>query len=555
VKHGVIYLDKTNFGNLAVGLYHPKYLIFIIIGLLISNCAAPQITQSLINVKLNVNTEQLPVQLPAGSTVQDAIESAGVELGNFDRTEPPLYAVLSNSSEIEVVRVREDYYVEQEIIPFENQVVRNELLPIGETLLSQPGENGLQENTYRLVFENDIEISKTLIKTVVIQESIPEIVMVGSRTPFATISIPGRLVYLYSGNAWLIEGTTVNRRPIVLTGDLDGQIFSLSPDGNWLVFTRKSEEANTINSLWAVEIDYDQNPIIELKVKNIIHFANWNPTQTILAYSTVEPRSAPPGWQANNDLFMIGVSSNGYVSPANEEIEPNSGGVYGWWGTMYTWSPDGGMLSYSRPDGIGLYNPTDHQLTSIYDIVPFQTGSDWAWIPGVSWSQDQDVLYTVDHIPSPSEISPEESKQFDLIAIPLNGGYPIHLATDVGMFAYPVSSPIQIKENSNKSQENLIESLYQIAFLEAMFPSQSEVSRYRLNVMDRDGSNRRVLFPPDGSQGLEPQKVCWSPNSEETNNNQMIALLYQNNIWLVDTATDLSYQITGDGLTVKIDWK
>jgi hypothetical protein len=538
-----------------VGLYHSKNLILVVIGLLLSSCAAPKITQSLIDVSVFVNQKRVTIQLPAGSTVQEAIQTADISLGNLDRTEPPLYTILSDSSEIQVISVREEFFIEQVIIPFENQIVRNESLPIGETRLSQPGVNGLQEITYRLVFENDLEVSKTIVKTVIVQESIPEIVMVGSRTPFATIPLTGRLAYLSSGNAWIIEGTTANRRPIVTSGDLDGQIFSLSADGSWLTFTRKSEEENTINTLWAVEIDNEANQSIDLKASNIIHFAEWNPKQTILAYSTVEPRSAPPGWQANNDLFEISVSSDGYVSPATEEIEPNSGGVYGWWGTMYSWSPDGETLAYSRPDEVGIYNPTDDQITPIFDIIPFQTGSDWAWIPGLSWSPEHDVLYTVAHVAPPSGISPEESQKFDLIAINLTGGNPIHLATDVGMFSYPVPSPIKEQRDSSEPENVNLESTYQIAFLEAIFPNQSESSRYKLNVMDRDGSNRRVLFPPDGSQGLEPQKVSWSPVGENTENSQIVAFLYQNNIWLVDTLTGLTYQITGDGLTVKIDWK
>jgi resuscitation-promoting factor RpfB len=546
---------RSLFGNLAVGLYHPKILIFVFIGLLLANCTAPQITQSLIDVSVFTDQKRLSVQLPVGSTVQETLSLAGIELGNMDRTEPPQYTVLSDSSEVHVIRVREEFFIEQVIIPFENQIVRNELLPIGETRLSQPGVNGLQEITYRFVYENDVEISKSIVKTVVVHESIPEIVMVGSRTPFATISISGRLAYLSNGNAWIIEGTTANRRPVVTTGDLDGQIFSLSADGSWLTFTRRSEEENTINTLWAVEIDNDTNTLIDLNASNIIHFAEWNPQLSFLAYSTVEPRSAPPGWQANNDLLIVGVSSSGYVSPAREEIEPNSGGVYGWWGTMYSWSPDGEMLSYSRPDGIGIFDPDDDKLIPIYDIIPFQTGSDWAWIPGLSWSPDHEVLFTVSHISPMNDVSPEESQIFDLVAIPLSGGAPIHLATDVGMFSYPVPSPLNKQGESSDPDNPIVKSFYQIAFLEAMFPNQSEISRYKLNLMDRDGSNRRVLFPGDGSQGLDPQKINWSPIGENPENNQMIALLYQNNIWLIDTVTELTYQITGDGLTVKIDWK
>jgi hypothetical protein len=73
--------------------------------------------------------------------------------------------------------------------------------------------------------------------------------------------------------------------------------------------------------------------------------------------------------------------------------------------------------------------------------------------------------------------------------------------------------------------------------------------------MDQDGSNRRILFPRDGSQGIEPQKVLWSPVNDIDETSHIIALLYQNDIWLIDTITEETYQITGDGTTIKIDWK
>lgn len=539
-----------------MGLYHPKKIVLITIILFITGCTAPQITQSLIEINLIVDQQQRTVQIPAGSTVQDVIESEGVDLGDLDRTVPPLYTIVSDGSDIKVIRVREEFYIEKKVIPFDNQIVRNESLPIGETRLSQPGFNGLEEVTYRLVFEDDVEISKSIVKTVIIQEPIPEIMMVGSRSPFATIPIGGRLAYLSGGNAWIIEGTSANRRPVVTTGDLDGQIFALSPDGAWLLFTRKSPDNEEINTLWAAEVDNDSKLLIELNASNIIHFAEWNPKLSTVAYSTVEPRDAPPGWQANNDLLVVGVSSTGYVSPAREEIEPNSGGVYGWWGTMFEWSPDGQLLAYSRPDGIGIYDPVKEQLSTIFDIVPYQTGSDWAWVPGLSWSPGQDIIYTVDHVSTQEGVSPEQSQRFNLVAIPLAGGVPIYLASDVGMFSYPSPSPLQQNEviSDTTNVEGNFENFYQIAYLEAIFPNQSETSRYKLNIMDRDGSNRKLLFPRDGSQGIEPQKIIWSPIDDNLRSH-LIALLYQNNIWLIDTITEQTFQITGDGTTVKIDWK
>ena len=66
------------------------------------------------------------------------------------------------------------------------------------------------------------------------------------------------------------------------------------------------------------------------------------------------------------------------------------------------------------------------------------------------------------------------------------------------MFAYPLASPLQQLGTGDLE--------YQIAFLQAEIPDRSETSRYRIAVMDRDGSNRRTLFPEDESPGLEPQQ-------------------------------------------------
>ena len=79
-------------------------------------------------------------------------------------------------------------------------------------------------------------------------------------------------------------------------------------------------------------------------------------------------------------------------------LEPNSGGVYGWWGMDFSWSPDPDILLYTRPDGIGKVRISDGSMTSIYSITPYQTGGNWAWVPGATWSPEGNVIYFVDHI-------------------------------------------------------------------------------------------------------------------------------------------------------------
>jgi hypothetical protein len=535
-------------------LYHSRFLIqcitiIILLGLLAA-CSTAQATQGVISVSVLVDENQLDVTIPSGGTVQQALDTAGVSLEYLDRVEPPAYTLLADQDEVKVVRVKEEFSVEEEIIPFEKQLLQTESLPDGQTLLAQSGENGLREITYRRVYENGVEVSSYPVRSTVVSEAIPEIIMIGVQTPFVPVSLPGRLVYLLAGNAWMMEQTSGNRKAIVVTGDLDGRVFSLSEDGSQLLFTRRSSEEGQINSLWVADISADPIALYDLKIYNIVHFAEWlpDPKNDKIIFSTVEPRPTAPGWQANNDLNVISFSPSGWVSRWKVYVDANSGGVYGWWGTDYILEPGGERVAYARPDGIGFVNMEDGSLIPLMDIVPVQTGGDWAWIPGFSWSPDGKTIYAVDHANPSGSNQPEESTFFDVGAILLDGVSYIPMVPQTGMFAYPSASPAL----SQPSGEND----YLVAYLQAIFPNQSDTSRYRLVVMDRDGSDQRVLYPSEGEPGLEPQEPVWSPEALSNTGRNSIAVINQGNLWLVDSAgLDSPRQITGDGLVTRVDWK
>lgn len=494
----------------------------------------------LIDIDIQIDGTSQSLTIPAGLTVQEAISSAGIKLGSLDEVNPPGYTILTQPTSIKIIRTVETFKTEQITIAFEHQTIRNESLPEGESILIQSGSNGIEQNTYRIITKDNAETTKTLFKTEQIQDPKPEIIMVGVQTPFTPQTISGRLAYLTAGNAWVMEGKTSLRRPVVTTGDLDGRIFSLSPNGNWLLFTRKArQDSQDINSLWIVNLSNKDTQPVDLGVQNIIHFAGWNPAKnTSILFSTVEPRSSAPGWQANNDLNQITIDSAGNVTQTETYIESNSGGIYGWWGTNFIFSTDGKNIAYARPDSVGLVDLEKHELIPVVEILPFQTRSDWAWIPGVTWSKDSSILYVVTHNPTSGMDDSETSPLFDLSAIIPGEEIILKLAAQTGMFAYPSSSPTHGS----------------IAFMEAIFPEQSDSSRYRLVKIDQDGSNRVTLFPPAGSAGLEPQQPVWEPGLNESGND-MIAMIYQGNIYLVSSETAISQQITGDGLITRIDWK
>ncbi|MFH1636444.1 MAG: G5 domain-containing protein [Chloroflexota bacterium] len=530
-------------------LYHSTLIIIGLAFLLLSACAAPPATQAQVVAQIIADGQVFRVRMLPGTTVQEALDALELSLGSLDRVEPPDFTVLANETEVIVTRVREEFEVEQVVIPYEKQLQPSEFLSVDETQPLQLGDSGLQEITYRRVFEDGVEVSKTPIKSVIVKEAVAQIMLVGVQTSHTPLPIPGRLVYLSDGNAWMLEVTTANRSPVVSTGDLDGRVFSLSGDGEWLLFTRRAEAGDVINTLWAVQVGNPEFEI-DMQVENVVHFADWEPgSDSRIAFSTVESRQAAPGWQANNDLSLRNFSINGWMARPEVVVETNSGGVYGWWGTDFVYAPDYLRLAYAGPDRVGVLDLALETQTTVLEITPLQTRSDWAWVPGVQWGPDGKVLYTVNHAPPPGAVLPEESPIFDLTAIPLEMGSPVALVLQVGMFAYPLPSPLQ----PHPSGENA----YQVAYLQAIFPTQSDTSRYRLMVMDRDGSNQRELFPPSEALGIEPQREwgVWSPEPLGGSGNYTLAILYQGNIWLVDAATGEAWQVTGDGRINRVDWR
>ncbi|HPO58637.1 MAG TPA: G5 domain-containing protein, partial [Anaerolineaceae bacterium] len=194
------------------------------------------------------------IQASAGSTVADVLAQAGVQLSALDRTEPALTTILQENTAISIIRVKESFEVVERELPFEQITVRNETLTAGQQLLVQAGSNGLEEITYRVLTENGKETSRMVAASRVLQEPKPEIIMVGVHSLAQSTDLPGRLAFLAGGSAWMLEGSTGNRQPLILTGDLDGRVFELSEDGSWLLYTRAGSTPDTINTLWAAEI-------------------------------------------------------------------------------------------------------------------------------------------------------------------------------------------------------------------------------------------------------------------------------------------------------------
>jgi len=518
-----------------------KYLtlIMIIAAFLLPACQSLTPTAASISIIIVHDSQSEKATVPQGSTIKQALALVNLTLGSLDRTEPDVDEIVTPGETIKVIRVKEDYVVQEKTLPFDSQTVKNESLPAGQTLLIQAGINGVESDTYRVVSEDGVETSRTVVKTEITTPAQSQIVMLGIQSPFKSVPIEGVLAYISSSNAWIMESNTGNRREVVTTGDLDGRIFTLSPDGKWLLYSRSadSQDKDIINSLWVVNLEDTKATPVSLGIDNVVHYAEWIPGKEMtIAYSTVEPRSTAPGWQANNDLRTLNFDATGKQITAKTVIDTNSGGIYGWWGTIYAWAPDSSEIAYARPDSVGLVDAKAGQLNPIVEFTPYQTQGDWAWVPGMSWNPaGHEVLFAV----LPTEDPSNSANSFELDATLVGSGGQISLQANTGMFSYPSTAPADAQGR------------YQVAYLTATLPEQSDTSRYELRVMDRDGSNMKKLYPDEGVQGLDPQQVVWSPDTA----NLQIAFVAQGNLMFVDPNSGNVQQITGDGSVSNIDWK
>lgn len=476
------------------------------------------------------------------ATVREALAEAKVELGPLDRVKPDLYTQLEPGLAIAVTRVKEEIETRREIVPFERQTITNEALATGETRISQLGVNGEDEITIRVVYENGVEVSRTEVSRVTVIQPAPEILVVGPQGELPSTPVEGTMAYIANGNAWLMRDSSGSRRPLTTAGDLDGRVFSLSPDGRQLLYTRAlSDEIDLpLNELWLASTTIVGEAPITVGVQGVL-YAEWSPviSQPLIAYSTAERTASPPGWRANNDLWLYAPSrpslSGEAKTKAVEVIPPNTQGLYPWWGTTFAWSPDGTRLAYARADQLGVIDlktekPVSYTITPLVDFVPLKTFSDWVWVPGLSWSPDGQFLAAVVHGPPLAGEPAEESQVFDLWLIGLDNGISAKVSQQVGMWANPAWGKMGI------------------AFGTAADPLQSAAGRYFINLIDRDGSNKRQLFPFREELGVQLPQLVWSAEGET------LLFTYNGNLYMIDRNGTPPKQLTADGQASHPQW-
>lgn len=114
-------------------------------------------------------------------TVKEALEEKGVLVGSNDKVEPTRERFISNELEVNITRVSESEVKETEILPFETRTVDDSSLEYGKTNVKQAGKNGEKEFTYKIISENGIQVSRTLISVNLVSSPIEKIIVNGTK--------------------------------------------------------------------------------------------------------------------------------------------------------------------------------------------------------------------------------------------------------------------------------------------------------------------------------------------------------------------------------------
>ncbi len=482
-------------------------------------------------IPITLNTDGRTFNLTSkAATVRELLAEAGIELGELDEVSPPLFTPLQNEMEIRVVRVREDLEIVSESIPYERRFVRTDTMTADDPpQIVQPGKNGLEEVTIRIVYRDDLESERWEAQRVVVEEPQDELVMIGIGASRENVPFPGLLAYISGGGAILMRGTTAVPEQLNTGSQLDGRVFTLSPDGSQLLYTRAATDTTKFNnSLWLIGTERSAKPR-ELGVENVL-WAGWNPAaeEPQIAYTTARSSDQPPGWEANNDLWLGLIPEDEDADFEPEQLIEAYPALNGWWGGNYAWSPDGRTIAYAYANEVGLIDTQAEDEAALrrqlVEFTPYNTNADWVWVPTLTWSPDGRFLAFTQH-----GGGDEQAMQFDSWVADTQSPLIAQFREQSGMWAHMHWSP-----NPDASQ---------IAWLQTTNPLDSLRSNYTLWLMDSDGSNARQLYPPPGENSAfsrDANFMAWGPDG------RFIAFIFDDDLFLLDLETNEVTRITQD---------
>lgn len=131
-------------------------------------------------VSLKVDGEELHV-LSWAETVQDFLKEQQVLLNGSDKVNIPLERTLKSGQEIHVVRVDKEIVTVEEPLTSFNYHYYDARLPLGTQRVYRQNVDGIKEITYKLTYEDGVEVARKKLEENIISQPVHGIVHQNSR--------------------------------------------------------------------------------------------------------------------------------------------------------------------------------------------------------------------------------------------------------------------------------------------------------------------------------------------------------------------------------------
>lgn len=142
--------------------------------------------------ELSVSVDGRVLQLQSSAqTVGEGLAEAGIPLLGLDYSLPAENEALPSDGQIRVVRVGESVLLAQKPIPFESDLQASADVPLDQTQILQPGENGLTMQRIRIRYEGGNEISRVTEDETMVRPPKTRLLGYGTKVEVKTATVDG----------------------------------------------------------------------------------------------------------------------------------------------------------------------------------------------------------------------------------------------------------------------------------------------------------------------------------------------------------------------------
>ena len=184
------------------------------------------------NIVIADGDDELPLVVTA-TTVQEALDAAGLSLGEKDVVEPELETTVADGDTITIQRFTTSTRVDTEAIPFETITRQTDDLYTDQSEVQQQGREGERTITYRVELLGGEEQGETVESDEVTREPVDKIVLVGTKERPAPEPAPAPAPSTSTSTS---SGSSAPA-PSVSSGSVWDSLAQCESGGNWSINT------------------------------------------------------------------------------------------------------------------------------------------------------------------------------------------------------------------------------------------------------------------------------------------------------------------------------